>query len=132
MARKITYKPMTDTDPQSTQVGPHRFEAGKAVEVPDAVYEKLSQNPWFKGDRKAAEALTTGGGLSPGPSSGIDSSVMPANPPGSGMKYGEDTAMTAQGMVPSDDVTDADMADNATTVEDPKEARKGGRVPSKG
>lgn len=129
---RITYKPLTDTDPQTTTVGSHTFEAGKSVEVSDEVHEKLSKNPWFKGDKKAAERLTAGGGISPGPSSGIDSSVMPANPPGSGMKYGEDTAMTAQGIVPSDDVTDADMADNATSVEDPKEARKGGRVPNKG
>lgn len=129
---KLTYKPLTADDPSFTSVGSYRFEANKAVEVPDAVYDKLSQNPWFSGDKKRAERLTAGGGISPGPSSGIDSSVMPANPPGSGMKYGEDTAMTAQGIVPSADVTEADMADNATTVEDPKDARKGGRVPNKG
>lgn len=132
MAKKLTYKPMSDFDPRTTQVGTHRFEAGKAVEVPDAVYDRLSQNPWFTGDKKAAERLTSGSGVSPGPSSGIDSSVMPAYPPGSGMKYDPETAMTADGMLPAADLTDAHMADNATTVEDPKEARKGGRVANKG
>lgn len=132
MARRITYKPMTESDPQSTQVGPHRFEAGKAVEVPDAVYEKLSQNPWFKGDKQAAERLTTGGGVSAGPSSGIDSSVLVAPPPGSGMKYSETSAMTAAGLVATDAVSDTDLVDNANSVEDPKEAKKAGRVANKG
>ncbi|MDP4022955.1 hypothetical protein Q8W71_10000 [Methylobacterium sp. NEAU 140] len=100
--------------------------------MPDEVYDKLSKNPWFKGDRKAAERLTTGSGVSPGPSSGIDSSVMPAYAPGSGMKHDPETAMTAEGIKPSGDLTDADMVDNATSVEDPKEARRAGRVPSKG
>ena len=103
MARKITYKPQLDSDPAFTQVGPHRFEAGKAVEVSDEVYEKLSKNPWFKGDKQAAERLAAAGTVSPGPASGLDSSVVPAYPPGSGMKYGEDTAMTADGQVSRDE-----------------------------
>jgi hypothetical protein len=81
---------MTDYDPVSTQVGPHRFEAGKAVEVSDEVYDRLSKNPWFSGDKKAAEKLVTAGNTAPGPDSGIDSSVMPAYPPGGGMKYAPD------------------------------------------
>lgn len=132
---KLTYRPQTDFDPPFTQVGSYRFEANKAVEVSDEVYERLSKNPWFSGGRaskQAAQDLTSGAGVSPGPSSGIDSSVMPAYPPGSGMKYDPETAMTAEGVKPSADLTDADMADNATTLEDPKEAKKAGRVASKG
>jgi hypothetical protein len=110
MARKLTYKPMSDFDPETTQVGPHRFEKGKAVEVPDEVYDRLSRNPWFSGDKKAAERLTQAGNLAPGPDSGIDSSVMPANPPGSGMKYSPDTVMSDEGMVPASDASDVDGA----------------------
>ncbi len=132
---KITYRRQNDADPESTQVGPHRFEHGKAVEVDDATYERLSKNPWFKGGGKAkdeAQERVMGGGMVPGPDSGIDSSVVPAYAPGQGMKYAPETAMTADGLKPSDSLTDADLADNATTVEDPKEARKAGRVANKG
>lgn len=129
---KLTYKPMSDFDPEHTQVGPHRFEKGKAVEVSQETYDRLKNNPWFSGDKKTAERLTTSGNTAPGPDSGIDSSVMPAYPPGSGMKYAPETAMTAEGMKPSADLTAAELADNATSVEDPKEARKGGRVANKG
>lgn len=132
---KLTYRAQTSDDPQETKVGNFRFEHGKAVEVDDATYEKLSKNPWFKGGGKAKEEAqdrASVGGVAPGPDSGIDSSVMPAYAPGQGMKYAPETAMTAEGYKPSDTLSETDMVDNANTVEDPKEARKGGRVANKG
>ncbi|MCJ2085510.1 hypothetical protein MKK88_05810 [Methylobacterium sp. E-005] len=129
---KITYRPQTDFDPQTTRVGAYSFVAGKAVEVSDEVHERLSKNPWFTGDKKAAERLVSGSGISPGPSSGIDSSVMPAYPPGSGMKHAAESAMTADGIKPTEVLSETDLVDNANTVEDPKEARRAGRVANKG
>jgi len=131
---KITYRAQHPDDPQDTKVGNYRFEHGKSVEVDDATYETLSRNPWFTGGGRAKQAAQdlTMGGVAPGPDTGIDSSVMPAYPPGSGMKYAAETAMTAEGMKPSDAVSETEMVDNANTVEDPKEARKAGRVANKG
>jgi hypothetical protein len=121
---KLKYTPMSDYDPVSTQVGPHRFEAGKSVEVSDEVYDRLSKNPWFSGDKKAAEKLVTTGNTAPGPDSGIDSSVMPAYPPGGGMKYAPDAVMTEEGMVAPEDASDVDGANVlADEAEKPRRGR---------
>lgn len=122
MSKKITYKAMTPDDPKSTRVGSRAFEHGKAVEVDDATYDKLIQNPWFSGDKKAAEGLTMAGGVGPGPDSGIDSSVMVAYPPGSGMKYAPEHVTTEDGMVPADQASDVD---GANVLEEPEAAPRG-------
>lgn len=134
---KLTYRAQNPDDPTFTQVGSYRFEHGKAVTVDDATHERLSKNPWFSGGREAkdrAAELAGGAGMSPGPSSGIDSSVVPAYPPGSGSKYGEETVFTGEGFVPAADASDIDGAnvlseegDGEVPASDQAEAPRRGR-----
>lgn len=117
---KLTYKPISPDDPSSTQVGSVRFEAGKAVEVDDATYERLSKNPYFSGDKKTrerAENQTFGG-----EGASRDSAINLAPPPGSGMKYpGEGLVATGDGLVPAEE---ASLVDGANTIEDEGEEPK--------
>ncbi|KMO35448.1 hypothetical protein VQ02_17345 [Methylobacterium variabile] len=112
---KLTYKALRPDDPVFTRVGSYSFENGKAVDVDQETYDNLKDNPWFGGgsasDRKDA-AAAAGATMAPGPDSGIDSSVMPAYPPGGGMKYAPEAVKTEAGMVPADDAdTDEDIGD---------------------
>lgn len=122
----LTYRAQTPDDPAFVTVDGNRFESGKAVQnVPDAIVERFKGNPWFTAGKAAREDAANrgaGAGLSPGPSSGIDSSVLPANPPGSGSKYGEEAVMTADGMVAAGD---ASLVDGANTLEDEGSTGKG-------
>lgn len=103
---KLTYRAQTPDDPAFVRVEGIAFESGQSVDVPDHIAETLKGNPWFTSGKAATEqaaAMSAAGGLSPGPSSGIDSSVVPAYPPGSGMKYAPETVMTDQGLTPAAD-----------------------------
>lgn len=134
---RLTYKALTPDDPTFVQVGSTRFEHGKSVEVDDATHARLSKNPWFQGGRAAkdrAAELTASSGMSPGPDSGLDSSVVPAYPPGSGAKYNEPTVFTNEGFVPSEDASDIDGAnvlseegDGEVPAPDEAEAPRRGR-----
>lgn len=112
---KLTYKALGPDDPVFTRVGSYSFEHGKGVSVDQATYDRLKDNPWFGGgsatDRRDA-AAGLGATMAPGPDSGIDSSIMPAYPPGGGMKYSPETVKTEAGMVPADDAdTDEDIGE---------------------
>lgn len=111
---KLTYRAQHPDDPTFTQVGSYRFEHGKAVEVDEATFDRLSENPWFSGDKKArerAESQSFGG-----EGATRDSAINLAPPPGSGMKYpGEGLVATGDGLVPAED---ASLVDGANTVED--------------
>lgn len=100
MGKKLTYRALTNDDPDTTTTHGVSFEAGKSTEVPDHVYEALKDNPWFSGSKDAQEQAavspSVGDGAQP------DSSVNVAYPPGVGSKTHPDLVKTGEGMVAPD------------------------------
>lgn len=103
MPKKLTYHPISPDDPQETTTHGHSFEAGKAVEVSDEAYAKLSANPWFRADKAAAAEAEASMHPSVGEGRPLDSSIDVQYPPGVGMKTHPDMVRTEEGFVPPDD-----------------------------
>lgn len=116
---RLTYRPKHPDDPEHTSTHGHSFEAGRSVEVSQATYDKLKDNPWFKGGaaaQDAADAAMSGGDPEARPS-GLDV----AYPPGVGSKYpGAEYVKTSDGMVPADGASDEDGANVPFSEDAPK------------
>ncbi len=123
---KLTYRAQAPDDPTFTQVGSHRFEHGKAVEVDDATYERLSKNPWFKGGKAAREQAEDAASAGAGEGLNRDSAINLAPPPGSGSKYpGYELVATGDGLVPAEEASDVDGANVAEGEGDDAPKRRG-------
>jgi len=118
---KLTYHPKHPDDPENTSTHGVSFEKGKATEVSQATYDKLKDNPWFKGGSAAKEAAETA--LSGGEPSARPSGLDVAYPPGVGDKYpGAEFVKTSDGMVPGDEASDEDGA-NVPFADKPRRGR---------
>lgn len=117
---RLTYHPKHPDDPETTSTHGVSFEKGKSVDVAQATYDALKDNPWFKGGSGAqdtADNALAGGGE---PST-LPSGINVAYPPGSGDKYpGAEFVKTSDGMVPAEEASDEDGANVPFADEAPK------------
>lgn len=99
---KLTYRPKSHEDPETTSTHGYHFEKGKAVEVSDQAYAKLKNNPWFQGGKAAEEQAASMSAASVGDGTPVSSALEPQYPPGSGSKYAPDYAKVSEGIVAPD------------------------------